>query len=331
MLKIAEQADHIESIKITIVQQALLIICLGLVFYLEEQPDYFNYHKAVNQAEEYIVEEDFASAQQTLEVALMQFDFCFVKDLLLASQINLILGNKERSINWAKRALQGGYLLTCLQQIPVFQRYYTPSDWEDLDTSFPELRKEYLKGIDIELLNEFSRRYTVEQEAKRTTTYQVVVQSNFDRIKQLLNSGPGFLGEAQLGLDYSNLSDGISDCDAGNSKVIVTLLHYAYPVAEIGEGHFLEAIAQGRLHPREFARIYTFERQKVSVLYRDAKKPDRSLPDYQFNFPFGPKLADLEQVNKDRARFGIGQYEVDQRKKAIELKYGLKLRFSNDL
>lgn len=313
------------------VQQALLVVCLGLVFYQEEQPDYFAYHKAVNQAEEYVIEEVFDSALVTLEATLKQFDFCFAKDLLLASQVNLILGNKRRSMSWTKRALQGGYLLTCLRQIPVFQRHYTTSDWEELDASFPHLRKEYLRSIDIELLNEFSRRYQKEQETKRTPNYQTVVQSNLDRIKELLVYGPGFPGEAQLGLDYSNLAKGISDCDAGNSKVIVTLLHYADPIAEIGEELLINAIAQGDLHPREFARIYTFEKQQVSVLYRDAKKPDRSLPDYQFNFPFGPKSADLKQVNKDRARFGIGQYEVDQRKKAIELKYGLKLRFSNDL
>ncbi|MBX2874582.1 MAG: hypothetical protein KTR30_20840 [Saprospiraceae bacterium] len=310
---------------------ALLITWLSLLFHPSKEPNYFEYHQAINQAEEYIVQEAFDSALTKLETILPQFEFCFAKDLLLASQVNLLTGQKERSKFWAKKALQRGYLLPCIRQISIFQRNYILVDWEELDSLFSGLRKDYLRSIDTELLSEFSRRYQAEQEAKRTPNYQTVVQGNLDRIKQLLLSPSGFPGEAQLGLDYSNLAAGLSDCDAGNSKVLVTLLHYAHPIAEIGEEPFIEAIAQGRLHPREFARIYTFEKQQVSVLYRKTRDHDRSLPDYLFNFPFSLSSNNLDRVDKDRARFGIGKYQVDLRKEAIEIKYGLKLRFSNDI
>ena len=298
---------------------------------LSEQPDYFQYHQAINRAEEYIVQEAFDSAAQQLEIVLNQYDFCFAKDALLASQITLLAGKRERSLFWAKRAMKQGYLLSCLYHMPIFRDSLKSPEREQLEAAFPALRKEYLSGIDTELLSELSQRYSAEQQAKRTDQYRSVVQHNFDRIRELMDGEEGFPGEAMVGLDYAKLANKLVDCDAGNSKVVVTLLHYPYPIAEIGEERFTKAIAQGQLHPREFASIYTFEKQQVSVLYRKARGINRSLPTYHFNFPFAPKLDDLDKVNKDRARFGIGKYQVDQQKRAIEIKYGLKLRFSNDL
>ncbi|NET35812.1 MAG: hypothetical protein F6K19_27930 [Cyanothece sp. SIO1E1] len=296
-----------------------------------EQPDYFSYHRAINQAEAYIVQESFDSALVQLERVLQQYDFCFAKDVLLASQVSLLEGRRERSLFWAKRAMKQGYLLSCLRQIPIFRDSFDRSTWDSLEIAFPSLRKDYLGRIDLELLTELSQRYSAEQKAKRTNEYRAVVQGNFNRIKQLMNSRKGFPGEGVAGLDYARLADKLADCDAGNSKVIVTLLHYPHPIAEIGEEPFMTAIADGKLHPREFARIYTFEKQQVSVLYGKTNRIDRSLPTYHFNFPFAQRSDDLNQVNKDRARFGIGKYQVDQQKEAIEIKFGLRLRFSNDI
>jgi len=295
------------------------------------EPDYFLYHQQINLAEEDIVQEAFHSAQIKLEAVLTQYEFRFAKDLLLASQINLLLGQIEEGKYWAKEAFRGGYTLNCIRHIGVFKRKLTVSDWEQLESSYPKLRKTYLQKINLDLLQEFSRRYGVEQEAKRTDRYRTVVQRNFDRIKELMENEVGFPGEASIGIDYSRLAPQLTDCSGGNSKVIVTLLHYDHPIAHIGEEKFVKAIKQGQLHPREFGQIYSFEKSQVSILYRENAKNIPSITDYQLNFPFSTKSADIEKVNLDRARFGIGKYQVDQQKEETERKYGLKLRFNTDL
>lgn len=312
----------------------MLLIYALISIYLQDvisDQDYFAYHQQVNLAEEYIVQEDFDSAQVMLEAVLTHYEFRFVKDLLLASQINLLLGHMEKGKYWAEEAFKGGYTLNCLRHIGVFKRRLTTSDWEQLEASYPKLRKAYLQKINLDLLQEFSRRYGAEQEAKRTDRYRRVVHENGDRIRRLMESATGFPGEASIGIDYSRLAHKLSDCSAGNSQVIVTLLHYDHPIAEIGEEKFVQAIKRGQLHPREFGQIYSFERNQVSILYRDNGKKMPVLMDYQLNFPFGIKSSDLERVNVDRARFGIGRFQVDQKKEIIERKYGLKLRFNADI
>ncbi len=136
-----------------------------------------------------------------------------------------------------------------------------------------------------------------------------------------------FPGEAIIGIDDKNFVSSLSDCELDNSRIIVTLLHYDYPISEIGEQVFIKAIENGALHPREFATIYNFEKTKVSVLYKKSTKKHAELPDYQFNFPFGPVSADLKKVSSDRWEFGICKEEVDQKKAAICKKHGMKLDF----
>ncbi len=189
------------------------------------------------------------------------------------------------------------------------------------------LRKEYLSKIDLDLLQEFSKRYQQEQEAKRTKVYKDVVDANFNRIKELIEAGT-FPGEKRIGIDNAKLSASISDCNVGNSKVIVTLLHYDYPMMDIRTESLMEAIKNGHLHPREWATIYTFEKNKVSILYEKSNKEYKRRFDYHFNFPFGDKLDDLEKVNKARWTFGICKYEVDLKKEEISRKYGMRLKFN---
>ena len=57
---------------------------------------------------------------------------------------------------------------------------------------------------------------------------------------------------------------------------MVTLSHYDYPVWELTEEALLTAIKKGQLDPREFASIYTFGKNRISVLNRDSNKPKKS-------------------------------------------------------
>ena len=123
------------------------------------------------------------------------------------------------------------------------------------------------------------------------------------------------------------MAKSISDCECENSKIIVTLLHYDYPIIEIGEEKLISEVENGNLHPRDFALIYNFERNKISVLYKESNKRYDSLPKYDFNLPFGNNITDIEKVNSDREKFGICKYVVDKKKIEISQKYGMKLEF----
>ena len=304
------------------------LIEIILVFgFLYSNQNYIEYHTKFGQIEELIVKEDFAEAELKIIELFEKYEVRFVKDYVIASQVSILNDNTNLAIEYILQSIKNGVKIECLKSIKLLSQELAATDWEIIEEEYKELRKNYLKKINLSLYQEFHKRYQKEQDSKRTEYYKITVYSNFDRIIELLNEG-GFPNEKLIGIDNQRFAKSISDCDLGNSKVIVTLLHYDYPFSEIGEEELIEAIKRGNLHPREFATIYNFEENKQSVLYKKSTKKKVPLPRYNFNFPFGSKIDNLERVNSDRAKFGICKYEVDIRKEEIEKRYGIQLSFN---
>lgn len=310
----------------------ILFIILGFLivngFLSEpEQKNYIQYHKDFSKVEEFIANENFIEAELKLDTLFSNYEVKFAKDYLIAGQVCLMNGHKYKGIEYIKSALGMGVKFSCLKSIRLLSDKIVESEWDNLKNEESELRKKYLKGIDLELYQEFHKRCQEEQDAKGTVTYKSVVYSNFNRIKEITET-IGFPGEDLIGIDYQTFAKSISDCDCGNSKIIVTLLHYDFPISEIGEEKLISEIERGNLHPREFATIYNFERNRISVLYKASKKEYEELPEYDFNFPFGDIITDIEKVNSDRNKFGICEYDVDKMKLEISEEFGMKLNFN---
>lgn len=292
-----------------------------------KKTNYINYHREFAQVEEFIANEKFIEAESKLDKLFIRYEVKFSKDYLIASQICIINGHKNKGFEFIRSALKMGVKFDCLKSLTLFKNKITLSEWNQIENEVSQLRREYLKNIDLELCQEFHKRYQEEQDAKGTERYKSTVYSNFNRIKEIIESS-GFPGETLIGVDNQTLAESIADCSCGNSKTIVTLLHYDYPISEIGEDKLISEIEKGNLHPREFATIYNYEKNKVSVLYNESSKERDSLKLYNFNFPFGEKINDLEKVNSDREKFGICRYEVDEKKIEVSRKYGIKLKFN---
>jgi len=292
----------------------------------KQTDNYINYHRSFGQIEELIVKENFKEAALKIDTLFQEYKVRFVKDYVVAAQICLLNNNHKKAVDYLIISIKKGVKMECLKSIDLFHQRLTESDWSDIDKEYKTSRKEYLRSIDLGLYQEFHKRYQKEQDAKGKAYYKSTVYSNFNRIKELVKTQE-FLGEQTIGIDNQRLAKSISDCSFGNSRTIVTLLHYDYPINDIGEDRLIIAIEKGNLHPREFATIYNFEKNKQSVLYKQSKKTYPKLPDYHFNFPFGEMSTDFDKVNADRNKFGICKYEVDLKKEEISRKYGMQLNF----
>lgn len=291
-----------------------------------KENNYITYHREFSQVEEFISNEEFIEAESKLDTLFGNYEVKFAKDYLIAAQICILNGHKDKGLEFIRKASKMGVKFDCLKSLSLFKNKINQLEWNQIENQISQLRREYLKNIDLELYQEFHKRYQEEQDAKGSERYKSTVYSNFNRIKETIESS-GFPGETLIGIDNQTLANSISDCGCGNSKTIVTLLHYDYPISEIGEERLISEIEKGNLHPREFATIYNFEKTKVSVLYNKSSKVYDDLPTYNFNFPFGEKITNTEKVNSDREKFGICRYDVDEKKIEVSQKYGMKLKF----
>lgn len=291
------------------------------------QENYISFHQSFAEVEKLLVEEKFYVAGLKLDTLFQKYPVKFAKDYVIAAQVSLINHNQQKAIKYLKEAMRKGVKLECLCSIKLIEQSLSDDDWIELELAAYGLRKKYLKQINLGLYKEFHNRYQHEQDAKRTDRYKAVVYSNLERIAEISKTHE-FPGQDLIGTDNQAFAPSISDCDCGNSKVIVTLLHYDYPIKKLGLVNLINEVKNGNLHPREFATIFDYEKSRLSVLYKFSDKEYFELPTYNFNFPFGEKISDLVKVNQDRKRFGICEYEVDQKKYEIGKKYGMKLIFN---
>ena len=303
----------------------LLWICL-IVMPLYGQDNYLEYHQAFCEIESLLLEENFEEAALNVSVLLQKYDTPFVKDWGIAAQILLLNGQTDEAVNHLLKAFEKGYPIECLESVPIFKNTFSAAQKTQLKESFQNYRQIYLTSIDQEVYLNFQNRYELEQKTKGTSNYEQVVNANFEYIQKYWKTGR-FPGIQYVGIDQPlklNLSF-ITKDKGTNGKLSVTLLHATHPIAKIGLSAFLDAIRAGELHPDDFAKIYTFEKQRVSVLYQQSLETYPPIPIYHFNLAFDNKSKDLDQVNKDRTKFGICPLENDQKRKTIELKYGLRL------
>lgn len=304
----------------------IVLIAHLKIFQPGSDANYLKYHQRFAGIEELIVNEKFKEAELELAELFSEYEVKFVKDVVIAAQVSILNNNNNKALNYLRKAISKGVKMNCLKSIPLLKKKIPTSGWNNIAKVVDKQRRSYSNSIDIKLAREFHNRYKEEQESKGSRQYQATVQNNFGRIRSLIYQGVS-IGEENLGIDDQDYAPSIEECDMGNSKVVATLLHYAYPINEIGMEWFDNAIERGELHPREFASIYTFQKNKVSKLYQDSRQKRRPLPHYTFNFPFGEKSKNIKKVNTDRMKFGICKYEVDLKKEEVMKKYGIKLDF----
>ncbi|MEM1328168.1 MAG: hypothetical protein AAGI23_19585, partial [Bacteroidota bacterium] len=188
-------------------------------------------------------------------------------------------------------------------------------------------KESYYKSLDFDLFVRFHRNYELEQKKKRSTEYEQVVENNLKFIIAQTESST-FPGITKIGMDDEQFKGQLKTCNLDNAKVIVTLLHAKDPIVRFGLSPFIKAIKAGQLHPRQFAHIYTFERNRVSALYKNSNQTELNpvLDKYYFEFPFDRQNS-TRNSDETRAKFGICSLETDQKLEQLAQKYGMKFRF----
>jgi hypothetical protein len=305
----------------------LTSIVIFINTHLLGQINYINYHKKMCEIDEVIMVENFSQAEIMIDSLFNQYPYIFTKDYVIAAQISCVNNNKKKTLSHLEKALMQGYKLNCITYFPVFKNIVNSPAWHKLLSKSDSLRLIYVKTINQELNLEFVKRFRKEQNAKQESNYRNVVYDNFNKIKRLIDS-LGFPNERIIGIDDEVLDSQLSKCFIENERVLATLKHYDCAFSEL-EQQLYSAIEKGFLKPSEMAAIYTFERYKISELYKKSNKTIKKIVNYEFNFPFSIKSTDIEKVNRDRAKFGICKLENKNKRIEIEKKYGLRLNIGD--
>ncbi len=297
------------------------ILTLWITNLLEAQ-NYTEYHKQINRAEVLISDGHFQRALNRYSEIFSSYDFIFLRDYKVASQVALYLDEREKALQIIEKGLAAGWDLKDLRRHKYLSGLRNDPDWDKIKGSYPDLRKGYLEKTDNSIREQVHKIFKSDQRLafgallrigkkakERFATKRFAPQSEH-HIRALIKilQIHGYPGEQLIGNDYW-MSTILSHHNSISTEYVVndTLFSHIRPL-------LLVAIQMGQMSPYEFALIDDWYIAVASC---------RREPGYGYLNP--SEKSTLERTNQLRANVGLRSVELRNRLVDVESKTGINL------
>lgn len=285
-----------------------------------ENRDYLNYHKQVIEAESLIVQEKYREALSSYEKVFSTYEFVFLRDYQVATQLALSLNEKQKVLCFLKEGITAGWELKEIKKNSFLAPVRDYSEWKYIEKEYDSLRIMYLSGIDLPTRDSVHTMFKKDQSKALGALFRIgdKAQEKYgtkkfaphseNQMAGLINilESQGYPGERLIGNDYwmstilghhNSISEDYTKKD--------TLYQYIRPALE-------KALASGEMSPYEFAMIDDW---KIAVV------SNRKAIGYGFLNP--PLIKNLSETNALREKAGLRSVELRNKLVDIENKTGM--------
>ena len=306
---------------------ATLICFQAVIGKAQGQPNYLDYHKEVIKCEQLIVEYKFKEAIRNFEVLFNRFDFVFLRDIRLATQLSIHEQAHESAYNFMRLGLARGWSLKGIKK----KGFLDPLDIElkeRLESEEDVLHQQYLSGLNQAIRLEVREMLKKDQRKAFGALLRIGQKSQdkyaekkfaphsvkqLDRLNHLLDQY-GYPGERLIGNNWwvsVILSHHNSISKDYNSKD--TLFLNMRP-------KLIRAIERGELHPYAFSIIED---------WRTASLNNHDLSSYGFLGKV-TNAAVLVSINENRDKIGLRSIELRNKLIDIENETGMNFFLPKD-
>ena len=291
-----------------------------------ENLDYIEYHKQITEAEKLLSEEQFRDALVRYEQIFTLYDFVFLRDYKVASQLALYLDDKTKAFVYLKEGIAAGWQLKDIRKKKFFKVLLKEPEWITIEQSYSNLRSQYITRIDRGLgekvrlmfkndqkkaMGALFRLGNKAQEKYGTKKFAPHSEIQIFELIGVLNK-KGYPGEKLIGNDYwmSTIIGHHNSISLEYSKKD-TLYNFIKPKLII-------AIKKGEMSPYEYA---------LSDDWQIAVSSERTKPGYGFLMP--PTDSTLSETNQLRQKIGLRTIEIRNKLVEVEKKTGMNFYLPN--
>lgn len=197
---------------------SLLLILFSTTIYAK---DYYDYHRAINKAEEHIfVNNKIDSGINLYTQIFKEFDFVYAGDCLIAIQIALYANNEKAFLNFTEKAFQNGLMLRNFKKVYYIKHHaFYLKDTARFIALYKSSRPHYLARIDTAALKKIhalkaedqlvknnikwpNGQYESEREYKRR--YTPFIENTIVELKKIAFE-KGFPSDKIVGIDQSDI------------------------------------------------------------------------------------------------------------------------------
>ena len=293
---------------------ALLLLCLTACKQETQPNDYAYYHDQVIVAETFISENQYAEALQVYDDLNEDFEFVFLRDLQVASQLALQVGDKEKAIAYIQKGFAHGWDFQATKEHPFLNKHLRAQDWEQLENTYDDYNQQFVARIDTNLRQQvkvlFDRdqrmayqaaviEEEVAQEAFIREQFPALSKQQLERLSQMIETA-GYPGERLIG-NFFWASTILSHHNSIAPDIVSA--DTLYPSLR---PKLLDAVKQGYMSPYDFALIEDWKQAVIS---------EWASSEYGYVNP--PTTASLPAIDQRRAEIGLRS--VNLRNQLIDL------------
>lgn len=327
----------------------ILFLLFSLLSYSQnnKETDYTNYHKNINRAEIFFFkEQNIDSSLFYYEKVFKDYDFIFLKDLIVCAQI--AKHSNKPFIKYIEKGFEFGLKIEHLKNYPIFGDIAKLEKENKLKEKYNKTRKLYLKKIDFDYLDFVYDIAIDDQCNKHTKEYKSFKQKSMYSLKKRIIT-KGFPGERLLGiLDSTIFSEAKiknkdikyritqqpkaktfdKEPEGGLVQTIIFpyFMHFDYCFfKEFDNKQLINEIKKGNIHPRDIAFFNDVAFTTLFGANVCSCKEHETNGFYFSTFGFDEHLFNSKVANKLRESMFMVPYEIDVLKLEHEKKYSFKL------
>ena len=311
---------NIRSVKFKQLVFPLLIVFALSGFQDDDSLDYREYHKQIMEVERLLCEEDFGEALVRYEQVFERYEFVFLRDYKVASQLALYLGDKKKAFNYIKKGIVAGWLLKDLRKNKYLKQLRSDPEWTTMERSYKNLRSEHLAKIDVATREKVQLMFKKDQKKAMGALFKIGNKSqekygtekfaphSEEQIYELIRilEKNGYPGEKNIGNNFwmaTIISHHNSISREYNSKD--TLYNFIKP-------KLIRAIENGEMSPYEFALVDDWQKAVIS---------ERNTAGY--GFLISPKKTTFTETDQLRQQIGLRSITLRNKLVDVEIKTGI--------
>ncbi|WP_394749209.1 hypothetical protein [Spongiimicrobium salis] len=307
-------------------QLTLILFFFCTSVYADKPLDYNVYHKAVIEAEELIASENYKDALRIYDRLLGEYDFVFLREYQVATQLAFYLGDKEKAITYLQEGIRSGWTMKSIKNNNFLKPLRKEEDWKLVRKKYRNLRKQHTFTWNSEIRKQVKKMYSKDQrkalkalfkfgsKAKERYAERRFAPHSEKQIQEFSNilDAYGFPSERLIGNRYW-MSTILSHHNSISTPY--TKKDSSYPKLK---PKLMVCLQNGQISPYEFAVIDDWY---LSVKY-NRKEPTYGILDR-------PTPAKLSKTNALREKINMRPYELRDALILIEKKIGVDLYLSD--
>jgi hypothetical protein len=298
----------------------LVPIVAFTAFQANENPDYLEYHTQINEAERLLSEEEFGDALMRYGQVFKQYDFVFLRDYKVATQLALYLDDKITALDLLQKGMAAGWELKDIKKNNFLDPLQEGPEWNAIEQSYQNLHSQYKTRIDWDLREKVHGMFKKDQKKAMGALFRVGnkakekygvkkfaahSETQMSELISILNR-EGYPGEKIIGNNYW-MSTIISHHNSFSLEHVMKDTLYSFIKPKL-----IMAIKKGELSPYEYALMDDWQ---IAV------SSERTEPGYGFLMP--PIEASLSKTNELRQAIGLRTIAVRNKLVDVAEKTGM--------